>query len=249
MFNNPKTPPYLPTSDTIQKLKEWVLDQFATTVFNNSVKFPAMSSPPAHIHLKESATPKAKHNPIPVPYYYKEKVKKALWDDVKKGIITPIPIGTPTDCSNNYGTAPKKNGKLRRTMDYQHLNSQYKRETPHTSSPFQLSMQVPPNTTKKVLDAVDGYHSIPLDEESQPLTTFIMEWSCFMYLRMPQGYLASSDAYTHRYDEIIKDVPRKVKAVDDTLFYDQNIEAAFYHTLDYLSLCEKNWIVLNKNKF
>ena len=54
-----------------------------------------------------------------------------------------------------------------------------------------------------------------------------------MYLRMPQGYLASSDAYTRRYDEVIKDVPRKVKIVDDTLLYDSNIEGAFFHTFVY----------------
>ena len=134
-------------------------------------------------------------------------------------------------------------------VDYQHLNSQCKRETHHTSSPFQLSLQVPPNTKKTVLDAVDGYHSIPLDEESQPLTTFITEWGHFMYLRMPQGYVASGDAYTRRYDEIIKDIPRKIKVVDDTLLYDKTIKDAFYHTLDYLSLCETNGIVINKDKF
>ena len=114
--------------------------------------------------------------------------------------------------------------------------SQCKRETHHTSSPFQLSLQVPPNTKKTVLDAVDGYHSIPLDEESQPLTTFITEWGRFMYLRMLQGYVASGDAYTRRYNEIIKDIPRKIKVVDDTLLYDKTIKDAFYHTLDYLSL-------------
>ena len=62
---------------------------------------------------------------------------------------------------------------------------------------------------KTVLDAVDGYHSIPLDEESQPLINFIMEWGRFMYLRMPQGYLASGDAYTRSYNKIIKDTLAK----------------------------------------
>ena len=55
-----------------------------------------MSSSPAHIHLKDGAIPKAKHNPIPVPYHYREEVKKALWDDVERGIINPIPICAPT---------------------------------------------------------------------------------------------------------------------------------------------------------
>ena len=73
-FDYPKTSPYPLTSENIQNLKKWLLDQFATTVFNKSGKSPAMSSPPAHIHLKDGAIPKAKHNPIPVPYHYSEEV-------------------------------------------------------------------------------------------------------------------------------------------------------------------------------
>ena len=66
---------------------------------------------------------------------------------------------------------------------------------------------------------------------------------------MPQGYLASGDAYPRRYDEVIKDVPRKVKIVDDTLLYDSNIEGAFFHTFDFLLHCAKNGIVFNWEKF
>ena len=66
---------------------------------------------------------------------------------------------------------------------------------------------------------------------------------------MPQGYLASGDAYTRRYDEIIKNIPRKVKIVDDTLLYDASIEESFYHSFDFLLHCAKNGIVLNKDKF
>ena len=110
-------------------------------------------------------------------------------------------------------------------------------------------MQVPPNTKKTVLDTVDGYHSIILDEEAQPLTTFISEWGKFMYLRMPQGYLASGDAYTRRYNEVIKDIARKIKLVDDTLLYDTDIKEAFYHTFDFLTRCAQNGIVLSKDKF
>ena len=78
-----------------------------------------------------------------------------------------------------------------------------------------------------VLDVVDGYHATELDEESQPLTTFVTEWGHYMYLCMPQGFLVAGDAYTHRYDEVIKDIPRKVKCVDDTLLCDSSIEEFF----------------------
>ena len=87
----------------------------------------------------------------------------------------------------------------------------------------------PPNTKKSILDAVDGFHAILLDKESQPLTTFITELGRYMYLRLPQGFLASTDAYTRSYNEIIKPIPHKAKIVDNTLLYDTNIENAFFH--------------------
>ena len=71
----------------------------------------------------------------------------------------------------------------------------------------------------------------------------------FMYLKMPQVYLLSGDAYTHRYDEIIKDIARKIKLVDDTLLYDTDIKEAFYHTFDFLTTCAQNGIVLSQDKF
>ena len=66
---------------------------------------------------------------------------------------------------------------------------------------------------------------------------------------MPQGYLASGDAYTCRYNVIIKDTPLKVKIVDDIRLYDSSIDGAFYHTFDFLLLCVKNGIAFNTDKF
>ena len=83
-------------------------------------------------------------------------------------------------------------------------------------SPFKLACQVPAHTKKTVLDATDGYHSIELDEESRKLATFITTRARFHYRRLPQGFKAAGDAYSRRYDEIIKDVRDKVKCIDDT---------------------------------
>lgn len=245
----PSKLPFRPTEENVSKLKHWLLDKFSSTAFNKDGEFPALSGPPAHIHLKEGAVPKARHSPIPVPFHMKDAVKKAIDEDVRRGILTPVPVGVPTEWCSSMVITPKKDGRPRRTVDYQHLNSQCMRETHHTSSPFNLAMQVPPNSKKTVLDAVDGYHSVALDAESQPLTTFITEWGRYMYRRMPQGYLASGDAYTRRYDEIITDVPRKVKLVDDALLWDYSIEEAFYHTFDYLVLGYQNGVIFNQAKF
>ena len=151
-------------------------------------------------------------------------MKESLDRDVERGIIAPVPVEW---CSPMVVTA-KKNGKPRKTIDLQHLNSQCSRETHHCQSPFLTACQVPPNTRKTIPDAVDGYHAIDLDAKHQPLTTFITEWGRYLYLHLPQGYLAAGDAYTQRYDEVIKDIPRNVKIVDDTLLYDDSIKEAFF---------------------
>ena len=70
-----------------------------------------------------------------------------------------------------------------------------------------------------------------------------------MYLRLPQGFLASGDPYTRRYDDVIEYIPRKIKIIDDTLLYDKNIEDALFHTWDYLHLCATAGIVINDKKF
>ena len=142
----------------------------------------------------------------------------------------------------------KANGRPRRVIDFQNLNKHCLRETHHCASPFKLASEVPPNTYKTILDAVDGYHAIMLDEESRHLTTFITQWGRYRYLRLPQGFLAAGDVYTRRYDEIIKDVSRKIKIIDDTLLFDNTIRDAFFHTWDYLVLCAEKGIVINKEK-
>ena len=154
-----------------------------------------MNTPPAHIHLKNDAVPHAQHIPIPIPHHWKQEVKASLDADVAKGIISKVPIGTPSTWCSQMIVVQKKDGSPRRTVDLQHLNSQCLRETHHFPSPFQLASQIPANTYKTVLDAVDGYHAIPLDKESQPYQ-FIFEWGRYMYNQIPQGYLAAGDIYT-----------------------------------------------------
>ena len=68
-------------------------------------------------------------------------------------------------------------------------------------------------------------------------------------MRIPQGHMSSGDAYTRRYDDIIADVPRKHKIVDDVLLHDFSIKQAFHHTYDYLAICRERGITVNPDKF
>ena len=112
-----------------------------------------------------------------------------------------------------------------------------------------LASSIPPNTRKTILDAWNAYHLLPLSEEACDATTFITEWGRYRYLRGPQGFKASGDAYTKAYYDLTMDIPRKVQCVDDTLLWDNDIEESFWHTIDYITHCSQNGVVFNPTKF
>ena len=61
----------------------------------------------------------------------------------------------------------------------------------------------------------------------------------------PQGSSASGDGYSRRYDEVIADVERKTKCVDDTVLWDEDMETHWWRVLEFLELCGQNGIILN----
>ena len=75
------------------------------------------------------------------------------------------------------------------------------------------------------------------------------QYGRYQCLRAPQCFIRSGDAYNRRYDDIIVDVPRKAKDVDDTLLYDGDIADEFFHTFNYLVLCAENGVTLDPKKF
>ena len=118
----PPRPDHLPFSATIEnitKLEQFIWDQFASSAFNKSTPVPSMSTPPAHIHLKLDVKPYARHSPIPVPYNWKAEVKASLDRDIGRGIIKPVPIGTPVEWCSIMVIIQKNNGSPCRTVDLQ----------------------------------------------------------------------------------------------------------------------------------
>ena len=65
----------------------------------------------------------------------------------------------------------------------------------------------------------------------------------------PQGFMAAGDGYNQRYDNLIADVPRKTKCVDDVVMWDETLEEHWWRVIDYLILIGKNGIILNPKKF
>ena len=239
-----------PPSDTV-RLKQWILERYATSAFNTccTQPLPSIHGDPLVIVTKPGTTPSAIHVPAPVPIHYQTEVKKGLDRDVALGVLEKVPVNTPVEWLHRMVIAPKKDGSPRRTVDLQALNQASVRQTHHTASPYHTAASIPSGVMKTCLDAWNGYHSVQLDENSRKMTSFITPWGVYRYRTAPQGYLASGDAYTHRYDNIVRDFGDIAKCVDDVCLWGKSNEENFFKSCQYLDLCSKKIIVFNPQKF
>ena len=247
----PKRIPFATTEENRLRLQAFLLDHYKSSTFNicEHQPLPLMDGPEMRLIIDPHAEPIANHSPIPVPLHWQEQVKAGLDRDVQLGVLEQVPIGEPVTWCHRMVICAKKNGEPRRTVDFQALNRHAMRETHHTQSPFHQARSVPSNKRKTVLDAWNGYHSVPLRAEDRHYTTFITPWGRYRYKTAPQGYIASGDGYTRRYDEIISGIPNVTKCIDDVLLWADNIEESFQQTAQWLDLCGRHGIILNPSKF
>ena len=243
--------PFEPTEENTPRMRQWLLDRYAGSTFNRCPHqpLPMMSGPPIRIHMDPNAAPTVVHTPASIPIHWREKVKEQLDADVALGVIEKVEPNVPTTWCHRAIWVRKPDGSPRRVVDFQSLNKHCLRDTHHTVPPFQQARTIPHSTYRSVTDAWNGYHSVPVREEDRHLLTFITEFGRYRYRVAPQGYLASGDGYTHRYDKIITDVPRKTKCVDDTALWDEAVEPHWWRMIDFLDLMAREGIVLNANKF
>ena len=247
----PTSLPFPATEANRGKLEQYLHDLYAASVFNvcEHQPLPMMSGPPLSLNIDPNATPKPCHTPIAIPIHWQDEVKAGLDRDVRLGVLEKVPLGTPDTWCYRMVICTKKNGSLRRTIDFQQLNRHATRETHHCQSPFHQARAVPADTKKTIFDAWNGYHSVALAEEDRHYTTFITPWGRYRYRSAPQGYIASGDAYTARYDALVASLPRKTKCIDDALLWASTIEEAFHQATEWLDVCAHNGITLNPSKF
>ena len=227
------------------------MDYYASTTFNvcEHQPLPMMKCEPLKLFLNPEARPVAVHKPAPVPIHWQDKVYADLERDVALGVLEKVGPNTPVTWCSRMVVTSKADGTPRRTVDLQPQNKQSVRQTHHTSTPFKLAEQIPQGTKKTVTDAWNGYHSVPLCEEDRHIATFITPWGRYRYKVAPQGFLASGDGYTQRFDSIIAEFKNKVKCVDDTCMWESDIKEAFFQSCQWLDLCARNGITLTPKKF
>ena len=250
VISEPKELPFPETEENIPKLEQWLRDTFHKVFDTEQDPLPVMNGEPLHIHVSKDAVPHANYSPIPVPVHWKEAVKDLLTRYVSQGIIEKVPVGeAPKWIAKMLVVGKKESSTPRIVVDFNKLNQVCMRESYPHQYPLDLVSSVPACSYKTVADAYHGYFQVVLDEESRALTGFISECGVYRFLRAPQGLISSGDGYSSRYGEILADIERLRRIIDDTLLHDHSIKDAFYHTFRFLSTCSTNNVTLNPKKF
>ena len=247
----PKSLPFLPTPENVEKMKQWLLHFFQASTFNVCPHRPLqeMAGPPIKIHIDKNAQPRVCNTPAPVPLHWQAKVEEDLKRDQSLGILEKVPYGVPVTWCYRMVVTRKHDGSPRRTVDLSPLNKFCTRETHSAESPFHLARRIPRQTWKTVCDAWNGYHSVPLRKKDRHYTTFITPVGRWRYTRAPQGFLSSGDGFNRRFEAVIESFKRKERCIDDTIFYDDSIEIHWWRTIDFLIMVGQAGIVLNPKKF
>ena len=251
---SPPRPSELPfpcTPENNKRMKAWLLDRYAASTFNTCPHraLPCMEGPPVEIHVDPTATPKACHTPANVPLHWQQRVHDDLLRDEALGVIERVPYGEPVIWCHRMVITRKHDGSPRRTVDLSPLNKFCRRETFAMETPFHLARRIPKDTWKTVMDAWNGYHSVPLRQSDRHLTTFITPFGRWRYTRAPQGFLSSGDGYNRRFDAVLSTFERKERCVDDTIHYDSDLVQHWWRTIDLLTRVGRAGIVLNPDKF
>lgn len=114
----------------------------------------------------------------------------------------------PTAWVHPIVIAPKKDGGIRVCVDFTHLNTHIIRPKCETDTPFQAVRSIPAGMWFfTIIDALKGYHQVPLDYESAEMTTFSTPFGSYMYRRLPFGICHAGDDYSRRVSAVLDDLP------------------------------------------
>ena len=95
-------------------------------------------------------------------------MEKGIERDVRLDIIEKVPANTPAMCCHRMVVTSKPGStKTRRTVDMSSLKTARYRLTHPGAPPFLEAQSVPAGTFKTVTDAWQGFHMIPLHQDSR----------------------------------------------------------------------------------
>jgi hypothetical protein len=181
-----------------------------------------------------------------VPIHLRSKLKTELDRLESLGIIEKR--SAPSEWVSPVVITPKPQGKIRLCLDPRNLNKAIKREHYKLPTTTEIFSRLAGSNMFSTLDATNGFHCIPLDEESSKLTTFITCFGRYAYLRLPFGLNSSAEVFHKTLSQLFDDIPGVEVYIDDILIHGSNKEIHDDRLHKVLMRCRDINLKLNKEK-
>ena len=222
--------------DTLDDLKVTFPDRF-----QGIGRFPDTQK----LTLREDSCP-VQHAPRRAPIQLRDKIKAELLRMTELDVIRTVT--EPTDWVSSSTYVQKPDGSLRICLDPKDLNNALKRGQHHTPTLEELTHRFSGANIFSKLDAKHGYWSVPLEEESQLLTTFNSPFGRYCYKRLPFGLNVSQDLFQRAMDNILDGLPGVVSIADDIIVYGSSHEQHSERLLKLMSRAREQGLVFNPAK-
>ena len=203
-----------------------------------------MKTEPVTIKLKAGAEPLCLTTAGRVPFHLMDAVKAELNNMVESGVIRYVT--EPTDWCAAMVPVIKKTGAVRICVDVKQLNTAVRCE--HHMLPS-LEDIAPNHAESKVfstLDAASGFWQIPIDEDSQLLTTFITPFGRYAFRRLTFG-ISSAPRYS-KMSTLLEGLDGVELITDDLVVHGRNREEHDARLNAVLRIINDSGLKLNPKK-
>lgn len=144
------------------------------------------------------------NSPRRVPLSMTDKVKTELEKMESNGIISAV--DQPTEWVSSMVVVEKKDGGVRICLDPRELNKAILREHHHIPTLDDIAHKFAGMKIFSIMDMKHGYWHVPLDKESQLLTTFNTPFGRYAFNRLPFGVNSAAEVFEKRVEEIFGDL-------------------------------------------
>ncbi|XP_031333730.1 uncharacterized protein K02A2.6-like [Photinus pyralis] len=152
-----------------------------------------------------------------IPFMLHKDLEKELKRMVDLGVI--IRISEPTAWVNSIVITTKKNGNLRICLDPRNLNKAIKRSHYPFPNIDSVTSKLANACFFSTLDANSGFWTIPLDDQSSKLCTFITPFGRFRFLRLPFGINSAPEIFHATMVDLFAQIKNVIIYFDDLLIF------------------------------
>ena len=153
-----------------------------------------------------------------IPLKYQEAVEHKLHEMIDAGILRP---------SSSHIASPmtiqlKKNGQVRPCIDYRALNEVIQGDLYPLPRIDELVARIHGNVFSSI-DLKDGFHQVPLEPDSIPLTAVFTPFGNFEFTRLPFGLKTAPSGFQRFIDIVLHGIRNVVAYIDDILVFSNSV--------------------------